>query len=219
MLVDVWQIDLNGPAADFDADCLDSEERERWRAYRPVEVKRRFVRSHAALRGILSRYVGRPPETLRFAAGPQGKPYLLGSALPFNLAHSGDIALVAVSKDAPVGVDVEQDRPLDGLLSMAEMVFHAEEIRRLRSLPEAEHRAAFFECWVRREALVKGLGLGLAAAASVGPAWKPGDPTAAPGDGWQIQGLEIEAPYRAAVAVQADAFEVRRLGWSGAASS
>ncbi len=213
MTIDVWQIDLAAPDAAFEFNGLDAEERARLEAYRPAAVKRRFARSHAALRAILGDYVGASPHTLRFEIGLHGKPDLVGENLHFNLAHSGEAALVAVSRDAAVGVDVEQPRPLKDLLAMARIVFHPEEIAQLEALEPFQREEAFFECWVRREALVKGLGLGLAAAAGVGPAWRSGMTGAILADDWRIEGLEVGAPYRAAVAVPAPAFEVRRRSW------
>ncbi len=215
MTVDVWQIDLAAPDAAFELGWLDEDERARLAAFRLPAVQRRFGRSHAALRAILARYVLAPPEDLRFAVGLHGKPSLPDAGLHFNLAHSGEAALVAVSRDAEVGVDLEQPRPLKSVLGMARVVFHPEEISQLEALDPAQREDAFFDCWVRREALVKGLGLGLAAAGDVGPAWRSGAWTATLREGWEIQGLEVESPYRAAVAAPAAAFEVRRRVWPG----
>jgi len=213
MTIDVWQIDLAAPESEFELGWLDAQERARLKAFRSTDVQRRFARSHAALRGILAGYVAAPPHALRFATGLRGKPSLPGRNLHFNLAHSGEAALVAVSRAAPVGVDVEQPRPLHSVLGMARTVFHAEEIAQLEALDPSQRHEAFFECWVRREALVKGLGLGLAGAGSVGPAWRSGVAGAILAEDWRIEGLEIEAPYRAAVAAQAPAFRVHRRSW------
>jgi hypothetical protein len=62
-----------------------------------------------AVRGILAGYLGRAPETLRFARAPLGKPALLAepTELEFNLTHSDWCALVAVARGRRVGVDVE----------------------------------------------------------------------------------------------------------------
>lgn len=213
MTIDVWQIDLRGPESAFQLDWLDAGERARLQAYKPPIVKLRFARSHAALRGILAGYADRPPATLRFTAGSHGKPVLLGESLHFNLAHSGHLALLAVSPEVAVGVDVEEVRPLRNLLEMAHTVFHAEEIREFQVLLPREQQKAFFECWVRREALVKGLGMGLAAPRSVGPAWRPGSPVTRPCNGWEVQGLDTQQPYRAAVAAETFGFQVRSQRW------
>jgi 4'-phosphopantetheinyl transferase len=81
--------------------------------------------------------------------------------LQFNLAHSEDLALYAISSGRTVGIDVEQIRPgfADGTL--AESFFAPREVAALRSLPPRDQERAFFACWTRKEAYLKARGEGL----------------------------------------------------------
>ncbi|MBI1353698.1 MAG: 4'-phosphopantetheinyl transferase superfamily protein [Acidobacteria bacterium] len=213
MTIDVWRIDLEGPAAAFDAACLDAEELRRLEAYRPPAVRRRFGRSHAAVRYILASHLGRRPAELVFSVGEHGKPWLTGESLRFNLAHSESVALLAVSDSVEVGVDVERVRELRNLEGMARTAFHDREVELFGALVEPERLNGFFECWVRREAYVKGLGLGLGAAKTVEPAWLPGAEAVEPRPGWMVRGLAVEPPYKAALAAASADFEVRLRPW------
>jgi 4'-phosphopantetheinyl transferase len=153
----VWRIDL--ARARVDQAALSDEEQARAARFLLERDRRRFVASHAALRRILTRYLG--PVAPRFADGPHGKPFLDGAALRFNLSHSGELALVAVADGREVGVDVEAVRELD-LAGMARVSFSPRERAALFALPPDERLPAFFRCWTRKEAHLKATGFGLA---------------------------------------------------------
>jgi 4'-phosphopantetheinyl transferase len=121
--------------------------------------RRRFVAAHAALRLILGAYLDLAPDALAFALGEHGKPSLRqpldpdGARLEFNLAHSGDLALVAVARDHPVGVDVERWSEVEHL-ELAERFFSRTERDALRALASVAEQldAGFFAAWTRKEA-------------------------------------------------------------------
>lgn len=127
---------------------------ERDRAARLVRDRDReaFIASHKALRTVVG--------DAEFAVGPHGKPALEGVC--FNLSHSAELALIAVA-DSAVGVDVEKivDRDLD---LIAPTVFSPDELRAFNR--SADRAAAFFRAWVRKEAYVKMLGVGVSSALS-----------------------------------------------------
>jgi hypothetical protein len=146
-VVDLWRADLSAPVDGGGADehmellC----EQERARAARIVSERKRvlWACSRGVLRALLGRYLDADPRELRFTLGPYGKPALRepdgrGSGLRFNLSHSGELMLVAVTAGREVGVDVE--------------------------LVRDRHPAEFLHEWTMREAKVKCLGTGLAAA-------------------------------------------------------
>lgn len=113
--------------------------------------------SRAYLLNILSRYKNVSAASFRLEREPDGKPFIRGGP-GFNLAHTKDIALIAVSRTS-IGVDLERiDRPIrhmDRLLSR----FCEKERETVRQARDA--RQAFLALWTRKEAFVKCTGGGI----------------------------------------------------------
>jgi 4'-phosphopantetheinyl transferase len=163
--VHVWRLMLNASDAAVDAltKVLSADERERAARFRFDRDRRRFVVARSGLRRVLGRYVGVAPELLAFEYGPYGKPRLLDRPTPvFNVSHSEEWALIAVSADGVLGIDIEAVRELDDRDALAASVFSATENACLSALPAADRLRAFFRCWTRKEAFVKATGDGLA---------------------------------------------------------
>ncbi|WP_420548125.1 4'-phosphopantetheinyl transferase family protein [Curvivirga sp.] len=157
---DVWLIDLQAPTL-IQPNVLSEQEIQR--AQRFVSPKRRigYMVAHTALRHLLSAYSGLSAKELRFIEGAYGKPILSDSqVLHFNLSHSEQYALVAVSSCGPVGVDVE-DKMRDLPWEIAPQVFSKREIALMQKLPKQQLVDVFYEGWCRKEALVKADGRGL----------------------------------------------------------
>ncbi|HST69287.1 MAG TPA: hypothetical protein VLI94_06490 [Solirubrobacterales bacterium] len=97
----------------------------------------RLTPSPEVLRRVLAVYLGGEPQGIQLERGEHGKPRLAGgeAGLEFNLSHAGELALVAVSGEHEVGIDVERMRP--------------------------KRVEAFYRRWARHEAHVKCLGSGL----------------------------------------------------------
>ena len=154
-----WDTELSGTGL---ADC----ELVRARSFRFEADRRRFVVSHIALRSILGLYLGFAPVDVPFDVGPYGKPRVAsrkGSApLRFNLSHSDELALLAVSMQREVGVDVEFVRPISSLDHLAALFFSAYERETLKRMPPERQLEAFLRCWTRKEAYLKGCGDGIA---------------------------------------------------------
>ena len=125
----------------------------------------RFVSAHAALREILAQYVNSPPQELVFVTGARGKPAPASTwkscQIEFNLSHSGDFALLAVTWRLVLGVDIERIDPEFASEEIAERFFSASEVAILRSVPRPAQAEAFFSCWAGKEAYIKALGEGL----------------------------------------------------------
>ena len=122
-----------------------------------------FIVRRAALRQILGGYLDVPPETVKLAYNAHGKPFLndaLGS-LEFNVSHSGSVALVAVTRDHPIGIDIEVITNDFPVTEMAPEVFSPGELARFFQLPADAKQIEFFRTWVAKEAFLKALGKGL----------------------------------------------------------
>jgi 4'-phosphopantetheinyl transferase len=215
-VVHVWRIALDAPAAQAQAlsHLLTPAEQVRASRFRIDEDRWRFQIARAATRRILGGYLGVPPETVGIDIDAFGKPQLAASTLPddrrvhFNVSHSGRWILAALARSFPVGIDVEQvsaERVTDDLIGH---IMSDSERRLLQALPQQQRTAAFFNCWTSKEALLKGLGVGLTMAlkaieVSIDPA-QPARLIAAPAehcpDEWQLHRLEILGPYAATLA-------------------
>ncbi|HEY2632057.1 MAG TPA: 4'-phosphopantetheinyl transferase superfamily protein [Solirubrobacteraceae bacterium] len=156
-------MELDRPAAEVAAlgAILSVDERERAGRLRFERHRRRFIVCRAVLRKVLASRLEIAPESVRFLLGEHSKPYV-GSSVSFNVAHSHELALIAVSGDAEaVGVDLElirHDRAVEGLVSR-----HLSPVEQeaLRALSEDELAVAFHWCWTAKEACVKAVGTGL----------------------------------------------------------
>lgn len=143
---------------------LDPGERLRAERLQIADARDRFVAAHALTRERLGRATGRPPSSLAFADGARGKPRLVGStsgAPFFNIAHSGDTAVVALSP-SEIGVDVEALRPLPNLDRLYRRFCSASEQDWLLARPPEEREAAFLGLWTCKEAYLKAVGSGVA---------------------------------------------------------
>lgn len=162
--VDVWALALEPDGRDADLLCLCDAERAF--AARLRVGADRWVAARAALRRILGSHLGLAPERVLLEAGEHGKPCLAlraGDDLRFNLSHSGAVAVIAVRLGFEVGIDVEVLRFVPEREAIARDQFP--EFER-RGLPRAEGETtdeSFLRCWVRREALAKATGRGIAA--------------------------------------------------------
>jgi 4'-phosphopantetheinyl transferase len=164
----VWAFGSARAYADEDglrATChelLDVAERERAARFLFAEHRHDFVVFHGLLRTILARYLGADPAALRFAVSATGKPALPG--LSFNLSHSADRGLLAVTAVEPVGADLELEREDLDVLDIAGHYFHGAELEAVRAAASqgaAAARRAFFRHWAAKEAVLKGAGHGL----------------------------------------------------------
>jgi 4'-phosphopantetheinyl transferase len=115
-----------------------------------------------ALRAILAAELGVPAGSVEVETTAEGKPYLPGDPVHFNLSHSSGLALVAICREAPVGIDLEHARELRAPDRLARRICSQREYEWLRSMGGAPSATeALLRLWVRKEAAVKGTGDGL----------------------------------------------------------
>jgi 4'-phosphopantetheinyl transferase len=141
---------------------LDAGERSRAAAFKNPLLHCRFVAVRGLLRCTLADYLQTDPASLRFTGNAHGKPALLDQPLFFNLSHTGDYLLIAVSDQPQIGVDIEQIRSRPGLADIAQRCFSTQELNHWQSLPENQRLALFYRLWTKKEAFVKAVGRGLA---------------------------------------------------------
>lgn len=159
--IDIWQffLDENLPQS---ASILNSEELARAARFHFERHQRRFASARTRLREILAAYLAADAASLEFEYNKHGKPELLNQqGLQFNLSHSGDMALLAIGKEFPLGVDLEiySARPY---LGIAKQLFSPAEQKAIHNASSATRTALFFKIWAQKEAFIKACGLGLA---------------------------------------------------------
>lgn len=158
--VHVWAASISGPAiTNLDADLLSADESAR-ALILPHPARNRFISSRVILRTLLANYLEISPRKIKFSYGSNGKPVIAteGRGLHFNMAHSGALALVAVSKNFFLGVDVEERRHSDDLIQVAKYFFSKNEFVSLKASPACQRSSLFFRYWTAKEAFIKAYG-------------------------------------------------------------
>jgi 4'-phosphopantetheinyl transferase len=158
----VWSIAIAGGGASERrlSAVLTRDERARAARFVRPEDGLRYRVAHGALRTILGGCTGAAPADLRFARGEHGKPLLAGGPY-FSLSHSGAVALVAVSLEREVGVDVEQIRPVPEAGELARRYLAGPPARSIVNASAAQRDRLFLAAWTAIEAILKSEGTGL----------------------------------------------------------
>jgi 4'-phosphopantetheinyl transferase len=210
--VHVWRVDLKRNARRLSAllQTLAPHELAKASQLRLERDRSCYLLAHVAARSIVARYVDTKPAELAFRYGPRGKPKLARGAMHFNMSRSHDLAIVAMGRVGPIGVDIERLR--DGIDEEVTRCFSARANHRLQGLPKTARREAFFRAWTRMEAYAKARGDGLDASLDALDRFlEPRDvlqfPHSAlrPERGWWLHDFSPQKGYAGALAVpQAD---------------
>jgi 4'-phosphopantetheinyl transferase len=198
------------------ADTLFPEEKERAAKFKFEKHRNRFSAGRGWLREILGRYLQIGPAELRFTYSANGKPTLsqefASAGIYFNLAHSEDLALFAITRVGPVGVDAECIREIENVEELVTRFFSPRENELFQKLSAEEKPTAFFNLWTRKEALLKATGEGLTGGLNrVEVSFLKGEPArllAISGDTkkateWTLQELSPANGFIGALAIQA----------------
>jgi 4'-phosphopantetheinyl transferase len=213
--VHIWRVHLDAAQTDYLrlAALLSEDEHQRASRFHFESDRRRYVVGRGVLRTILSSYIKKLPASLAFSYGAYGKPVLsCHTDLAFNLAHSGALGLVAVTRSVRIGVDLELMRPEIDFIGIAESYFSPREIAVLQSLAPEHRCQCFYDCWTRKEAYIKALGAGLSIPLDRFDVTNaPGEPARLIADrayplmtrSWTLKELPVGEGYAAAAAVEA----------------
>lgn len=166
--VDVWLAEV-AEAADAAAlaRCrlaLAPDEIARADAHVRERDRRRAAVSRWLLRSTLSRYAPVDPSAWRFGQGEHGRPEIAVPDAPpvrFNVSHTGDLVVCAVTLRDGIGVDVERMDEATDLIELAQTVFAPGEVASLRRESAETLARRFYERWTLKEAYLKARGLGL----------------------------------------------------------
>ena len=210
--VHVWRVclDQDDNTLERFRRTLAPEELDRAGRFRFERLQRHFIAGRGFLRDVLARYLPAKPEELRFSYNDYGKPSLAGEqGLQFNMSHSHEVGLVAVTRAAAVGVDVEHIRADFASDEIARRFFSRLEVETFNSLPQDEQVAAFFRCWSRKEAYIKAIGKGLSQPLDgFDVTLTPSEPAALLRAGeddtrtWSFSDIDVGPDYASALAVE-----------------
>jgi 4'-phosphopantetheinyl transferase len=226
--VHVWHVQTDHALAKLPVlwEILSPAERDRADRFKFADHRMRYIVAHAALRQILAGYLKLDPKRLEFREGAQGKPDLVLTsnqiALTFNLSHSHQAALVAVTLGRAIGVDIEYIKPDFDWDGIVENFFAPGEIARLKALPWDLQRNTFFTCWTRKESYIKAKGGGLSIPldgfeVSVDSA-EPAALLSCTNDPkevarWSMASVDVGAEYAAALTVEGISGSLRCWAW------
>ncbi|MCV2489690.1 4'-phosphopantetheinyl transferase superfamily protein [Geodermatophilus sp. YIM 151500] len=202
-VVRLWLVDLRADAAVENLAGSHLAEGERWRVHRgTTAVRRRRVLLRAALREAAGRLLGVAPPDVPLVE-VAGRPVLAdgGRDLGISCSAGGRVGLVAITEDTPVGVDVEPHREEDFASVLDEGWLAPAEADRLVTLPPALRVEAITRCWTQKEAVLKGLGLGLHRHPAT--VRTPRD-AAGRIDEWAVDAVPVPAGHAASVAVRTE---------------
>jgi 4'-phosphopantetheinyl transferase len=210
--VDIWTVGLRVSSVELARrrDLLSDQERARADRFHFAKDREAHIAAHGALRLILAKHLNCPAAEILFKEGTNGKPAVAG--LRFNLSHSANLGLVAVTSDRELGVDVEHIDPHRADVSVAHRFFSPSEASALEALPPEQQTVAFLNCWTRKEAYLKAIGLGLSVPLdSFDVSLAPGEPARllrGADPKWQLHSFVPAPEYLGALAVDAAGHEV-----------
>jgi 4'-phosphopantetheinyl transferase len=165
--VHVWRafLDLNVLQKESLVRNLSTDEVAKANRFHFERDRERFIVARGILRHILGCYLGEKPAELRFEYTPYGKPFFAVEAgydsLSFNLSHSGEFALYAITRNRDVGIDIELVRDDIDIELIARRFFSQCELNSLEKISKEMQTVRFFQYWTRKEAFLKAMGKGV----------------------------------------------------------
>ena len=210
--IHVWRAPLHHSPRELQryARLLSEDEAVRAGRFLFPRARNRFIAARGMLRELLAAYLDIPPRELRFSYNGHGKPGL--QAPYFNLSHTADTVVYAMSRTAEVGVDIERMRRDFDWEAMS-FALPDKERAELRG---PDPHAAFLRGWVRREALCKAAGQGLSGMRPRGA--REGNPGPRPEEvgvrRWSVHELSLGEDVVGAVATDGSGMAVRYFNWT-----
>lgn len=163
----VWHVNLDTHPANVGqlSALLDSQERARAAKFSTPVIRDRYIVAHGVMRQLLAEYADTQPSAIQYEYKSHGKPVLadpaLTTKLAFNLTHSGNLALLAISDGRSIGVDIEKIKPHNDLDQVAHRNFSSLERSALSTLNKSDLLIGFYNLWTRKEAFIKAIGDGV----------------------------------------------------------
>lgn len=224
--VNVFAAPLDVPAGRLEelAQWLSDDEWLRAKRFHLERDSKRFIAGRGLRREILGALLDVHPKQLIFSCGAFGKPQIAAPvaahSLHFNMAHSDSLAVYATAKHE-LGVDLERIRAMNEAEQIAARFFSPREKKCLMALPAEQRLEAFFNCWTRKEAYLKAIGLGLDdCLEQIEVSLVPGEAAEILGvphetQPWLLHSLIPAAEFVGALVIQQEDLRVNCWKWNG----
>jgi phosphopantetheinyl transferase len=132
---------------------LNSCDKNRYDKIINIKQKQQFLIARYLLNKLLSDYYNIDYKTLIINIAQYGKPYIANSNLCFNISHSSNLIIVAISNNC-LGIDVEQIKAIDNhnlYNAMLDKVIHPYEHNFIKKTQIED----FYKAWCIKEAFCK----------------------------------------------------------------
>lgn len=164
----VWQVNLDNINYQhkYLISLRSSEEIKRSKRFIFDRDRHRYQITHSMKRLMLANYLDCDPQCLHFKIESYGKAALANLQSPlklqFNISHSRDLILIAITVEDPIGIDIEYNDKKRSIESLSETIFSPSEKKFFAALnSQQEKKEVFLRCWTRKEAYLKAMGIGL----------------------------------------------------------
>ncbi len=217
--VDIWYGDIvfDDPNQQTFWHFLSNDEQKKANTFKREDLQKKYIYTRASLRKLLASYIDNQPQDLDIKTGRYGKPYLSEENLYFNLSHTGNRLVIAISNLSNTGIDLEQYKNRKKLSGLVDKCFSKEESAYWYSLPAEKQAEVFYQFWVKKEAFVKAVGKGI----SMGLhrcAINPENQTrflSIPADyglvgNWKIVNINLDKSYACALVVKTQTFKLKQ---------
>lgn len=218
--IHIWKANLNRHTPDLDYlyhKVLSQDERDRASALRSESDQKRSIISRGLLRKKLGSYLESDPAHISFTYNEYGKPYLNANThkgeLKFNVSHSKDIVVYAVTLNREIGIDVEYLKEVSKADKIVERFFSEEEKKFYNSQSEDRKKWAFFTLWTRKEAYSKAMGRGIGLPSKdfdldLTADYDQNRPVSWGRSKWTLYSIDIDSGYLAALATEGDNVDI-----------
>ncbi len=131
--------------------------RQKIRQFKNQEDAQRSLAGRILLYQAMQDIYGMDCQKTEISYNAYGKPYFGQKPVQFNISHSGDIVVCALTTGMEIGIDIELVQPLDPLDFKGQMTDN--EWQYIVTAPD--RLTAFYDYWTQKEAVIKAQGRGL----------------------------------------------------------
>jgi 4'-phosphopantetheinyl transferase len=162
--IHIWSSTFTGNYKDIShfEFVLSEDEIEKAADFISIPIQKKWIISRGILRNLLSMYLNLRPTSVEIFYGLYGKPQVSNDfSLYFNVSHSNDYIIIALSHSVEVGIDIEFIDPTLKVENLVSGILHSpEEIDFWRGVSQQDRLESFYKLWVCKEAFLKMHGQG-----------------------------------------------------------